>query len=61
VAAKMGILTRLIKVKVFLEESLKCTKIYIVGSGMRLFINNKKDFTLKISVKRHVLSVFSLI
>jgi len=41
VAAKMGICTRFIEVKVFLKESLKCTKIYIVGSSERLFINKK--------------------
>ena len=46
----MGILTQLIEVKVFLKESLKCTKIYIVGSGMRLFIN-KKRFYVENSVK----------
>jgi len=52
----MGILKRFIKVLVFLKEILKCTKIYIVGSGKRLFIK-KNHFMLKISVKRHVLSV----
>ena len=54
-AAKIRILTRFIEVKVFLKESLKCTQIYIVKS--RLFINKKIYFMLKISVKRHVLSV----
>jgi len=54
----MGILTRFIKLLVFLKDSLKCTKIYIVGSGLRLFINKKIDFMLKINVKRHVFSVF---
>jgi len=52
----MEILTRFIEVKVFLKESLKCTKIYIVGV-VRGFLSTKKDFMLKISVKRHVLSV----
>jgi len=37
----MGILTRFIEVYVFLKESLKCTKIYIVGSREWLFINKK--------------------
>ena len=55
-SGKNGIFSRLIEVKVFLKESLKCTKIYIVGSGKRLFIK-KIDFMLKISVKRQVLSV----
>jgi len=41
---------------VFLKESLKCTNIYIVGV-VRGFLSTKKDFMLKISVKRHVLSV----
>jgi len=37
----MGTLTQFSKVEVFLKESLKCTKIYIVGSSKRLFINKK--------------------
>jgi len=57
----MGILTRFIEVLVLLKESLKCTKIYIVGSGRRLFINNKINFMLIICVKRHVLSISFLI
>ena len=56
----MGILTRFIEVQVFLKESLKCTKIYIVGSIERLFIT-KIEFMLKISVKSHVVSVPYLI
>jgi len=44
-----------------MKESLKCTKINIVGSGERLCINNKIDLTLIISVKSHVLSVLVLI
>jgi len=42
--AKMGILTHLSKVHVFLNESLKCTKINIVGRRKRLFIQTKIDF-----------------
>jgi len=38
----MGILTRFNEVKVFLKESLKCTKIYIVESIERLFINKNR-------------------
>jgi len=36
---------------VFLK-GLKCTTIYVVGSGKRLFINKKIDFMLKMSVTR---------
>jgi len=37
----MEILTRFIEVKIFLKESLKCTKIYIVGV-VRGFLSTKK-------------------
>jgi len=40
-ATKMGILTRIIEVYVFLKESFKFAKMYIVGSSERLFINQK--------------------
>ena len=43
------------------KRKFKCTKIYIVGSSERLFINKKIYLMLKISIKRHVLSVFYLI
>jgi len=42
--AKMGILTQFSKVQVFLKESLKCTKINIVGSSNRLFINKNRFY-----------------
>jgi len=37
----MGILTQFIRLKISLKESLKYSKIYIVGSGKRLFSNKK--------------------
>jgi len=46
--AKIGIFTRFIMVWVFLKESLKCAKIYIVGSGERFFINKKEILCRKL-------------
>jgi len=43
-AAKIGILTQFIVVKVFLKESLKCTQIYIVKSSERFFINKNRFY-----------------
>ena len=56
----MGILTRFIEVQLFLKESLKFAKMYIVGSSERIY-QPKIDFMLNISVKRHVLSDLYLI
>jgi len=38
----MEILTQFIKVKIFLKESLKCTKIYIVGVVRGVLSTTKK-------------------
>jgi len=50
-AAKMEILTRFIEVKVFLKESLKCTKIYIVGV-VRGFLSTKRRFYVENQCKK---------
>jgi len=52
----MEILTQFIEVKVFLKESLKCTKLYIVGV-VRGFLSTKKNYVENQCKKKHVLSV----
>jgi len=47
----MEILTRFIEVKVFLKQSLKCTKIYIVGV-VRGFLSTTKRFYVENQCKK---------